>query len=166
VAASNAAKTGGLVLVEYAYLVLLWMLFVSHPSRGELYAGVAVAIVGTVADWVVKRQESAKFRPKLAQLALVFWEPWYALTGTAAIMKALARKLLGKPSEAQFRAVAIDAGDDDAESHARRALMVAYITLTPMSIVVGIDCDQKKMLVHQISPAPTPLIAKRLGAME
>jgi Multisubunit Na+/H+ antiporter, MnhE subunit len=166
VAASTPAKTGGLVLFEYGYLVLLWMLFVSNPSRGEFYAGAAVALAGTIADWVVKRQEFAKFRPRLAQLALVLWEPWYALTGTAAILKALARKLLGKPSEARFRAVAIDAGGDDAESHARRALLVAYITLTPMSIVVGIDCDQKKMLVHEISPTPTPRIAKKLGALE
>lgn len=165
-ASSKAAKTGGLVLLEYGYLVLLWMLFVSMAKRGELYAGLAIALIGTAADWVVKAQDFAKFRPNFSQLALVTWEPWYALTGTAAILKALWQKLAGKPSEAQFKAVPMDAGGDDAESAARRALIVAYTTISPNTIVIGIDRDKKKMLLHEISPAPTPLIAKKLGAGE
>lgn len=163
---SKSANVFRGLLVEFLYLVLLWMFFVSMTRRAELYAGLAAALIGAVADWVVKAQDFAKFRPRWSQLALICWEPWYALTGTAAILKALARKLLGKPSEAQFRAVKIDAGGDDAESAARRALMVAYMTMTPNSIVIGIDRDTRRMLIHQLSPTGTPMIARALGARE
>ena len=81
-ASESPLKIGALATMEYVYLVVLWMLFVSNPKRGELYAALAAALIGTVADWVVKVQDFATFRPKLKQLALIFWEPWYALDGT------------------------------------------------------------------------------------
>lgn len=154
------------VAVELILLFVLWMLFVSKIERDEIYVGIAVAIIGTFADQVVKTKESVAFRPRLKQALLIVTEPWYAITGTAAIYRALARKLLGKKSEAQFTAIDYDTGGDDAESQARRALTVAYLTIPPNSIVLGIDREHDKVLIHQISPTPTPIIARKLGARE
>jgi hypothetical protein len=60
--------------------------------------------------------------------------------------------------------VPFDSGGDDPESAARRALAIMYTTIPPNFVVVGIDRKKNLMLVHQVSPTPTPLIAKRLGA--
>jgi multisubunit Na+/H+ antiporter MnhE subunit len=165
-AASRLTRRITVSAVEYVYLFMLWMLCVSKIDRLEIILGLVAAAIGTAADQVVKQIDPGRFRWKVKQTLLIFWEPWYAIDGTAAIFKAFARKLLGKRSEAQFKAVALDAGGDDPESQARRALMIAYMTIPPNFIIIGIDCKRNKMLVHQVSPTPTPLIAKKLGARE
>lgn len=165
-ARSNTARVAVDVSVEFVYLFALWLLFVSKIERAEMYTGLAVALVGTLADQIVKQQDVISFRPRLKQLVLAIMEPYYVITGTASVFKALARRLAGLRSEAQFRAVGYDAGGDDGTSQARRALTVAYLTIPPASIVVGIDREDDQMLIHLISPAPTPIIAKKLGALE
>jgi len=103
----------------------------------------------------------------LRWLVLGLWEPWYALSGTAAILKALVRQLLGRSrSEAQFRAVRYDYGGEDEGSCAKRARFVAYMTMVPNFIVVGIDHKSHLALIHQVSPTETPRIGRLLGAEE
>ncbi|HLX75157.1 MAG TPA: hypothetical protein VKR26_10485 [Terriglobales bacterium] len=150
--------------VEFLFLLGLWMLFVSTTQHAELVAGVCAAGMGAVADGVVKAQGFAKFRPRGQWLWLFSWEPWYVLTGSAAILWALLKRLAGKKSEAQFRVVPFRAGGDDAESAARRALAITLTTIPPNFIVVGIDKKRNLMLVHQVSPTGTPLVTKKLGA--
>jgi multisubunit Na+/H+ antiporter MnhE subunit len=150
--------------VEFLFLFGLWMLFVSQTPRAELVAGIFAAAIGAVADGVVKAKRLAKFRPRPRWLWLFSWEPWYVLTGSAAIMWALARRLMGKRSEAQFRAVPFRAGGNDPESAARRALAITLTTVSPETIVVGIDRERDLMLLHLIAPASTPKIARPLGA--
>jgi hypothetical protein len=121
-------------------------------------------MIGAVADRVVRAKRFVSFRPQADWLLLFLWEPWYALTGSAAILWALIGRLLGKRSESQFRAVAFPAGGEDSRSTARRALAVALTTIPPNFIVVGIDKEADLMLIHQVSPSGTPEVAKRLGA--
>ena len=151
---------------EFLFLLGLWMLFVSSTQLAEFIAGVGAAAVSAIADGEVKSKRFAKFRPRLKWLWLFAWEPWYVLTGSAAIFWALARRLAGKKSEAQFRVIAFRAGGDDSESAARRALAITLTTIPPNFIVVGIDKERHFMLVHQVSPTGTPLVTKRLGATE
>jgi hypothetical protein len=165
-ARATAARIATDVAVEFGLMFLLWMLLASKMEKPEVYVAIAAALVATLADQVVKQEEVISFRPRLKQALLIFSEPYYALTGSAALLKAFWRKLAGKPSEAQFRAVAYDAGGDDPESQARRCLMVAYMTIPPNFIIIGIDREKNQILVHQVSPTPTPLIAKKLGARE
>jgi len=163
----SGSSTAALVrdsAVEFVLLVGLWMLFVSTLSRAEFVAGLVAAAIASFADAVLKSQGFAKFRPRATWLLLATWEVWYSLSGTWAIMVALAKRVAGKKSEAQFRAVKFDAGGDDGESWARRALVTMYTTIPPNFVVIGIDRDHDLMLVHQVSPTGTPEIAKRLGA--
>lgn len=149
--------------VEFLFLLGLWMLFVSQTQRAELVAGIFAAAFGAVADGLVKSKRLARFRPRLKWLALFALEPWYVLTGSAAIMWALGRRLMGKKSEAQFRVVPFPAGGNDPESAARRALAITLTTVSPETIVVGIDRERGLMLLHLIAPASIPKIARRLG---
>jgi multisubunit Na+/H+ antiporter MnhE subunit len=162
----RALKIGVLTLVEWAFLLALWMCFVSQIRKDELLVGVAAAAIGVVADAVVKAEGFAKFSPKASWLALIAWEPWYALDGTWATLKAIARNLAGLKSQAQFKVASFDAGCDDAQSAAKRALAVTYMTIPPNFIVVGIDRQHKQVLIHQVEPTPNPLIAQRLGIHE
>jgi multisubunit Na+/H+ antiporter MnhE subunit len=152
--------------VEYVILFGLWMLLVSMTKPQEIVAGLIAAFIADFADATIKSEDFAKFKPRPEWLPLIFWEAWYALDGTRAIMVALAKRLAGKESEAQFVSVPVDAGGGDAESWACRTLLTAYMTIPPNFIILGIDTDKQRMLVHQVSPTPVPLIAKKLGAKE
>lgn len=152
--------------IEFVILFGLWMMFVSQTQTNEMVAGLAAALIGAVADATLKATGYAKFKPKFKWLLLITWEVWYVLSGTWAIMVALARHLAGKKSEAQFKAVKFDAGGDDAESWARRTLVTAYATIPPNFIVLGVDVDKDILLVHQVSPTGVPEIAKQLGARD
>jgi len=157
-------KVAAFSSIEFLFLLGLWMLFVSQTQRAELVAGVCAAALGALGDGVVKAKRLAKFRPRLQWLWLFSWEPWYVLTGSAAILRALARQLAGKKSEAQFRVVPFRAGGEDPRSAARRALAITLTTIPPNFIVVGIDKERGFLLVHQVSPTGTPLVTKKLGA--
>ncbi len=151
------------VSIEWALLLGLWMAFVSNPKKDELLIGVAVALIGAVADAVVKKEGFAKFKPKFSWLMLIWWEPWYSITGTWSTLKAVAEKLMAKPSKAQFKAAKYDTTGEDDESAAKRALAVAYMTIPPNFIIVGIDKEKGEVLIHQVEPTPVPLITKKLG---
>ncbi len=150
--------------VEFLILFGLWMLFVSQTQTNEIVAGIAAALIGAVADGVLKAEGYAKFKPRFKWLLLITWEVWYVLDGTWAIMVALLRHVAGMESQAEFKAVKFNAGGDDAESWARRSLVTAYTTIPPNFIILGVDVEKNLMLVHQVSPTGTPEIAKCLGA--
>ncbi len=152
--------------IEFILLFGLWMLFVSQTQTNEIVAGLGAALVGAVADAVLKAADYAKFKPKFKWLLLITWEVWYVLSGTWGILVALGRQLAGKESEAQFKAVKFDAGGDDAESWARRSLVTALITISPNTIVLGVDVEQNAMLLHSMPASPVPEIAKQLGAKD
>ena len=157
-------KTITFCSIEFLFLFGLWMLFVSQLRRAEVVAGVCAAALGAVAEGIVKARRLAKFRPRPGWLALFLWEPWYGLTGAAAVMRALARRLTGKKSESQFRGVPFHAGGTDSKSEARRAITITAVSVSPDTIVVGIDRERGFLLLHQIAPGGTPKIARRLGA--
>jgi multisubunit Na+/H+ antiporter MnhE subunit len=149
---------------EFVFLLGLWMLFVSNTHASEAVVGVVAAAIGVIADAVVKRRRLVGFFPNLRWISLIFWQPWYAIDGSWAIFVALFKRLIGKESDALFRAVKFDLGGDDDQSETRRALAIAYMTMPPNFVVLGFDREKDLLLVHQVSPTPTPLIAKKLGA--
>ncbi len=142
------------------------MLFVSQTAPNEAVAGVFAAAFGAVGDALLKAEGYAKFRPKLKWLPLIFTEAWYTLDGTWAILLALMKHIAGRNSEAQFKVIRMPAQGDDPETWARRTLLITYMTISPNVIVVGIDAGKNEVLVHQISPAGVPWIARQLGAHE
>lgn len=150
--------------LEFVFLLGLWMLFVSQLQRAEFVAGVAAALLGAIGDGVVKSKRLAKFGPRPAWLWLLSWEPWYVLAGSMAILRALARRLSGKKTKAEFRAVPFRAGGEDAESAAKRALAITAISISPDTIVVGVDRKREFMLLHLIAPRPITRLARKLGA--
>lgn len=150
--------------LEFLFLVGVWMLFVSQTQRAEFVAGVGAAALGALADGIVKAKRLAKFRPRPQWLALFVWEPWYVLTGSFAVLRAFARRLAARRPQTLFRAVEFHAGGNDAKSAARRALAITAISISPETIVVGIDQEREFLLLHLLAPTATPKIARHLGA--
>jgi multisubunit Na+/H+ antiporter MnhE subunit len=160
----SIARTVLISTPEFVFLLGLWMLFVSNTHASEAVAGIFAAAIAAFADAVVKERKLVGFFPNLRWLSLIFWQPWYAIDGTWAIFVALFKRLIGKESDAIFRAVKFDLGGEDDESETRRALAIAYMTMPPNFVVIGFEREKGLLFVHQVSPTPTPLIAKKLGA--
>jgi multisubunit Na+/H+ antiporter MnhE subunit len=150
--------------VEFLFLFGLWMLFVSQAQRMEAVIGAGAAVVGAVADALVKAKQLDKFRPRVEWVLLLAWEPWYVLRGSVSVFIELAKRVAGKTPDAQFQVVPFRGGGDDRESSARRALAITLTSISPDTIVVGIANDRNFMLLHQIRSSGPPLLTKRLGA--
>jgi len=149
--------------IEWLFLVALWMAFVSQTKKAEFLVGVVVAAIGAFADFAVKRENFAKFEPKFSWVMLGLLLPWYAAKGLLVTLRAFFGQLLGTRPDSQFRAFNYDANANDARSAAKRALAVAYLTIPPNSIVVGIDTEGKQVLMHYIAPTPLNSLEEKLG---
>lgn len=162
---SERTKLVLLSCVEYVYLVLLWMAFVSKLDITELKVGLGVALAGTVADAIVKAEGSGHFRPHLRWTLLTLLEPWYVLKGMWTVIEQFP-KAMKRKQDGQFKAVQFDAGEDDVDSASRRAVATMLLTIPPNSVIVGIDGHNGQMLVHEMKPEKPTLMGRELGVQE
>jgi multisubunit Na+/H+ antiporter MnhE subunit len=159
-------RTAVSLITGFLVLLGLWMMYTSSPQLSELCVGIAIAAMGVLGGCIVHGSGFANFRPRPRWIALAALEPWYVLVGSYRLGKSLVRVLFHRPSLARFHAISFNAGGDDPESSARRTLTIAYLTIPPDSVVVGIDRHANELLLHEIQPASLPLIARELGAQE
>lgn len=154
------------LVIGFLFLLGLWMMYTSSPRPAELYVGIAIAVLGVIGSSIVHGSGFANFRPRPRWIAFAFLEPWYVLVGSYRLGASLLRTVVGRPSLARFHAINFDAGGDDPESSARRTLTIAYLTIPPDTVVVGIDRHANELLLHEIEPTRLPRIARELGAQE
>ena len=141
------------------YLLLAWKV-----SLAEVLLGcVAAALTATVAVGAGRRG-MAHFAPDRRWAARARRLPSRTVGDTFLLARALIHHSRGtRPSVGDFRVVALDSGGDDARSAARRAFVVAGLTVTPNTIVVSFDADADHMLVHQLVPDDGESIRATLG---
>ena len=154
------------LIIGFLFLLGLWMMYTSSPRLSELYVGFLIAALGVFGSYLIRGSGFAAFRPRPRWIALAFLEPWYVIVGSYRLAASLVRALLHRPSLARFHAIPFVSGGDDPESSTRRTLTIAYLTIPPDSVVVGIDRHVNELLLHEIQPSPLPLIARELGAQE
>ncbi len=154
------------LITGFLFLLGLWMMYTSSPRLSELYVGIAIAALGVFGSCIIRSSGFAEFRARPRWIALALLEPWYVLVGSYRLGVSLVRALLGRGSRARFHAIKFNAGGDDPESSARRTLTIAYLTIPPDSVVVGIDRHANELLLHEIQPGSLPLVARELGAQE
>ena len=153
-------------LGEFGILLGLWMLFVSKPAMDELVVGIFAAAIAATASDVVRGRNLARFYPHFKDILQAIRIPWYIFSGTAEISQVLVRQLLaGKPAESLIQAVRFDCGtDDEQEASERRALAIAYTTITPNFVVIGIQQRPEAMIYHQLKKSGVLEMTKKLGA--
>lgn len=163
-------RIGQLVCLSVAtvpVLFVLWLVFVGTLSRWELLIGAGVAVLGGFAVAVVQRADDAHFRPRLRNLLQAVFIPWLLIRDTYEILWASIRDLLGgRKAISAFRIVRFKAGDlRNAHDTGRRVLAVAYTTMAPNSIVLGVNTKEKNLVFHQIARSGIPKMTKNLGAI-
>lgn len=148
-------------------LFVFWLIFVGTFSRWEMAAGLAVAVAGGTAICVVQHADDAHFRPRLHDVAQIVYLPWLIAQGTAVILFVAARDLFGGPKAVSaFRVVPFAAGDlYDPCDTARRVLAITYTTMTPSTVVIGLNTRENQLLYHEIQRSEVSAPTRNLGAV-
>jgi hypothetical protein len=136
------------------------MLFVDKAALHEVITGLGGAALAATGSEVVRGEEHPRFWPH-ARWLLELWRVLKdILDGCVLLARCLIRGCPGILRQTRF-----DVGGDDPTSAARRALAIAFGSIAPNSIIIGIDHETGLMLVHLADRAPLPKIARRLGAL-
>ena len=76
----------------------------------------------------------------------------------------LVKELLGKArAGSYYRVSGFKTSKTDPTLVARRVLATAYTTVSPNSIVIGIDYEQSRLLLHQVKRDEVSKMTKELG---
>jgi multisubunit Na+/H+ antiporter MnhE subunit len=145
--ARRAGALIGLLLGGGFYLLLI-----DTTQLPELYAGVGATLLAAIGFEVSRAQGLAEAALPIGGLARS-WRLVARLPVEIWLVSVTAVVQLIRPraqARGRFRAVPFDAGGDGPGDTGRRALAEALGSLTPNTIVVGVDPDSKLILVHQL----------------
>jgi hypothetical protein len=170
-ASSIGGPRGGEIrlAVELAGIAILiaagWIGLVANASPHELLVDGGVIALLTPFAARLLRSNWLTLNFHLQDVVQCWRVPWYVLTGCWEITVLLLRDLLaGKRTSSFYRACNFRISRRDPVLVARSVLAVAYTTMSPNFIVIGIDADQKQMLFHQLERSSVPRMSQRLGA--
>src|SRR5581483_406569 len=137
-------------------------LFVGKLDAHELIVGAGASLIGAIAADVVFATHLVSLWPNLGALAQVWRLPKEAVTGTWSIFAVLARQLVGRgAAPSRLLTVRFEVGGDDGASAMRRALAIAYTTMTPTSVVLGIDRRRGLLVYHQLDDSPVAELTRQ-----
>ena len=145
----------------------LWVLFVASVHIHEMIVGLfttGATVIFCVFLWR-SRQHHLKLR---ARDMVQCWRlPWYILSDAVEITWVLLKDLFHvSPAKSLYRVSGFESSSKDPVGMARRVLAVAYTTVSPNSIVLGIDERSHRMLFHQIERSEVSKMTLNLGAKE
>jgi hypothetical protein len=138
--------------MAFALAAGFYLLLIDITVLPELYAGLAAALIAAAGCEVARLGGlgGTSVRPKWV---LRGWRAVAHVPGDVWWVSVAALEQLVAPQRRRgvLRAVAFDFGEPDQAADAgRRALAEALGSLTPNSIVIGIDQERNLILVHQL----------------
>jgi hypothetical protein len=140
----------------------LWFLFVYQLSLIELAAGAAAAALTVVALQISFHAVPLRFRPEARWLSQAFMLPATVVKDMVVLLRALTRLLSGRKIHSLFQVTHFPAIAEGPHANAKRALAVAFTSVSPNSIVVGIDRNSGLLLFHELEKTPLPKILEEL----
>lgn len=155
-------RLGLYLTAEWICFVGLWFLFVYQLSLIELVVGASVAAVTIGAFHISLSVEPLRFRPKLRWFRPVLSLPFTVTHDMDILLRALIRLMSGKPIPSSFQVTHFSAPAEGPRTDARRALAVAFTTVSPNSVVAGIDRKTGLVLFHTLKRTPVPEVLKAM----
>lgn len=155
-----------LIAISLTVSYVLWILFVGTLSAHELIVGILATLLAVGGTCVVDVQYPARFSPSVAELLSIWRLPWYLVSGTWRVLTIALNDFLGiRKAQSLFLLVPFRAGDKtNPRAVARRVLAVTYTTMSPESIVLGVNTNTKQMLYHELERSPVPKMTQGMGA--
>jgi hypothetical protein len=153
-------------MLALAVLVMAveWILLVAGLKRDEMIVGALSIVTASTFLYVVYGRETQRLDLRLTDLAACWRIPWYILSDAWVITRVLIKDLLSiQRAGSYFRVCGFRTAKEDPLLVARRVLATAYTTMTPNSIVIGIDYEQSRMLFHQLERSSVSKMTQELG---
>jgi multisubunit Na+/H+ antiporter MnhE subunit len=145
-------------------IAALWVLFVGGTKPHEMIVGCVVLALSAAFMFRVGETESLNLDFRMVDLLTCWRIPWYILSDGYTILLVLLKDLAGKRAGSFYRFCGFKTSGHDPRLVARGVLATGYTTVTPNSIVIGIDVAQSRMLFHQLQRSEVSRMAKELGA--
>ena len=143
---------------------LAWFVFTGEISFEEMLAGVGCALFSSwfcIRTW---REMDLMIELRVADFLESWQLPWTLIQGAGQVVAVLAKDLAGgKRAESTYFAVPFERRHDG-NGMLRRVLAVSFTSVSPNTIVIGIDRRRGLLLYHVISPAKLPEMTQKLGA--
>jgi multisubunit Na+/H+ antiporter MnhE subunit len=153
------------VMPRAAALFAVWLALDDNVSQPELFLGIGVALLATVAVLLSERVRSVRVSLRLRMLRRVYRPLTLLVTDSVRVTWALIQRIVlrrrveGRLRAVQYRATSVDS-DTDA---ARRVLSQWGASLAPNRYAVGVDVEAGVMIVHELVEASGPLDPMELG---
>lgn len=129
-----------------------WLL-IDTTSSPELYAGGAAAVIaaGAYSAAYFESNEDAAIRARWLTLALR--EIAKVPLGLVVVCREVfAQTLAPRPRRGVLEADPFETGDGDPYDLGRRALAEGFHSFAPNTIVIGVDPDSDRLLLHRLGP--------------
>lgn len=152
------------MVARAAVLFLLWLLLVDSVHEPELITGGVVAVLAAGISEGMRPLASAPIRIRPSMLRYGYRPIVLLLTDTVRVVSALLGALAtGRRPSGRFRAVRFRAGSEGSTDRARRVLTEWAASVGPNRYAIGVDCEAKVLLVHELVKASGPLDPLELG---
>ena len=142
----------------------LWLLLVGSVARHELAVGAFAVSLTSVFVGVVYRQENRELHFQAADVLQLWRLPAEVLRGIWVLLAVLACDIAGRRSGSWFRYAGIHTAKADPVLAGRRALVSLYGSTAPDTIILGVDYELSRVLLHQLRRSPLAETVRRLGA--
>lgn len=136
----------------WAALFAVYLLLAGKTSGAELVAGAALAVIATIALTKVRLESGARFELKAAWLRPLASVPWQTLRDCFVVLAADCARVFRSRGSGRFSEREFNPGGKDSASSTRRAVVVAAVSVAPNSIVLGIDREAHRLLLHELVP--------------
>jgi hypothetical protein len=138
-------------LLWFAGLLVLWLALVGTVQDVERIAGLCAAAIGATAAEVVRSKGLLRFRVEWRWLRLL-WKPVLRVVPDfLMVLAALPRRPRGG-----FRELEFPTGGERAVDAGRRAFAVIAPSLAPNRLVVDVDAESGRALVHDLVSSSAP----------
>lgn len=151
-------------VITTALAWVTWFVFTGELTFQEMLAGAGCAIF--VAWFCIRtwKQMDLLIQLRAADFLQAWWLPWTLIQGAAQVVLVLAKDLTTGPRADSILCAVPFERRHDGNGMLRRVLAVSYTSISPNTIVIGIDRRRGLLLYHAISPAKLPQMAENLGA--
>ena len=162
---SDLAKVRHHILPWLAWWVLaeiLWLLFTSTVNASESIVGFGSSVVAATAAEIIRANRAFVFRARLRWLRTAWRIPVQIVRDTWTLFVVLALHVTKrKPVRGPWQAVPFRHGHPaGARDAGRRALATVMVSMSPNSLVVGIDPDDDELFFHQLRASPDDVQAE------
>jgi multisubunit Na+/H+ antiporter MnhE subunit len=160
---SNETFSGARTLlgaaVTLAMMAGIWILLVGGTKPHELITGAASMALAAGFLYKTKRSDTLDLRFRAVDVRTGWRLPGYLASDVWVVTKVLVLDLLQiKPAGSHARVWGFRTSKN------QPVLATAYTSATPNSIVVGVDYERNRILIHQMEPSGLTAMQRELGA--